>query len=540
VRTRSIVTIVWLTLAMSVSGAAVGFLVGRPAPAGNRLEARILDDAHGQPLAARVSVTEADGAALEIEGPHAHVQHLGQRWCYADGSLAVRIPGSGAVVAIRRGFETRPVSEKVASAAGAGTIARTFRLRRWIDMRGKGWVSGDVHAHLPAVGEAPLQMRGEDLNVANLLALGGVDVPANGRFTGRLVAGSLPGCEIYVGQEVQEWQMGHLTLLGLRSMVPGYPNPGGTLEYWTTHPHWDVVRAMRAAREQGGFVSWAHFENLPGFQSPVGIALGLVDAIELPTWGDATQLPSHWGPWDESGMTQAEFTVMRGVDLYYQYLNAGFRLPIAAGTDKVDEGMPLGGNRTYVPTPARPDYAGWLAGVKAGTGFVTNGPILEFEADGRAPGEAVEFQGTRRVTARVVARSTLPFTTLDIVLNGRTVGHRKAPIPANPPVDGVYTMEVEAAIDLARSGWLAARVLDDPDLNPRVLPRAASVFAHTNPVYFLQDGRKVREPASIAYLRRYVIGFQHWLEGHPPFARPEDRRNAQQDAEQALRLLDSL
>ena len=481
-RTRSLLTIIWLTLAMSASGAAVGFLVGRPPRAGNRLEARIVDDADGKPLAARVCVTDGDGEALEIEGPHTHVQYLGQRWCYVDGSLSVRIPGSGAVVAIRRGFETRPVSEKVASAAAAGTIAPTFRLRRWIDMRGKGYVSGDVHAHLPALGDAPLQMRGEDLNVANLLTLGGVDVPANGHFTGRLVEGSTPGCELYVGQEIQEWQMGHLTLLGLRSLVPGYPNPGGTLEYWTFHPHWDVLRAMRAARSQDGFVSWAHFENLPGSQSPVGIALGLVDAIELPTWGDATQLPAHWGPWDDSGMSQAEFTVMRGVDLYYQYLNAGFRVPVAAGTDKVDEGMPLGSNRTYVPTQARTDYAGWLAGIKAGTGFVTNGPILEFVADGRVPGEAVEFQGTKRIEARVVARSIQPFTTLDIVLNGQTVGHKKMPIPTNPPVDGVYTMEVETTIDLARSGWLAARVLDDPDLNPRVLPRGASVFAHTNPV----------------------------------------------------------
>ena len=333
--------------------------------------------------------------------------------------------------------------------------------------------------------------------------------------------------------------MGHLTLLGLKAMVPGYPNPGGALEYTDPHPHWDMVRALRAARGQDGFVSWAHFENLPGFQSPVAIALGLVDAVELPTWGDPTQLPSHWGPWDGSGMSPAEFTVMRGVDLYYQYLNAGFRLPIAAGTDKVDEVMPLGSNRTYVPTPARADYGGWLAGIKAGTGFVTNGPILELEADGRGPGEAVLFQGTKRITARVVARSILPFTTLDIVLNGQTVGHRKMP-SGEPAGDGVYTMEVETTIDLARSAWLAARVLDDPDLNPRVLPRGASVFAHTNPVYFLQDGRKVREQASIAYLRKYVMGFQHWLEGNPQFANPEDRRNARQDAEQALRVLDSL
>jgi hypothetical protein len=216
-------TILWLTLAMS-AGAAVGLLAGRPPRTGNRLEARIVDDADGEPLAARVSVTDPDGKALEVEGAHTHVQYLGRRWCYVDGSFSVRIPGSGAVVAIRRGFETRPVSEKVASAA-AGTIARTFRLRRWIDMRGKGYVSGDIHAHLPALGEAPLQMRGEDLNVANLLTLGGVDVPANGHFTGRPVAGSTPGCELYVGQEIQEVRDGPPALAAGQPAIrqPGRP-----------------------------------------------------------------------------------------------------------------------------------------------------------------------------------------------------------------------------------------------------------------------------------------------------------------------------
>ena len=529
-RTRSSL----LTALLSVAASA------HVVEAAGRLEARVVDDADGKPLAARVSVTDPDGRRLEIDGSHPHVEYRGRRWCYVDGSFSVSIPGAAADISIRRGFETRAFSERVTLDGAAQATRRTLRLRRWMDMRDKGYVSGDIHAHVPAPAEAPLQMRAEDLNVANLMTLGGAEVPANGHFTGRLDAVSTPGCEVYVGQEIQEWQMGHLTLLGLKSQVPGYGNPGGALEYWTTHPHWDLGRAMRAARLQGGVVSWAHFENLPGFQSPVGIALALVDAIELPTWSDATQLPAHWGPWDDSGMSQAEFTIMRGVDLYYQFLNSGFRLPIAAGTDKVGEDMPIGSNRTYVPTKGSADYAAWLAGVRLGTGFVTNGPILELEAGGGVPGEAIEFQGSKRVKAHARARSILPFTTLDIVLNGRTVGHKRLPIPANPPVDGVYSMEVEATVDLAESGWLAARVVDDPDLNPRVLPRGASVFAHTNPVYFLRDGHKVRQPTSIAYLRKWVTGFLRWLGGNPAFADPEDRRNAQQDAEQALRVLDGL
>jgi hypothetical protein len=101
-------------------------------------------------------------------------------------------------------------------------------------------------------------------------------------------------------------------------------------------------------------------------------------------------------------MPLPEFTVMRGVDLYYQFLNAGFRLPIAAGTDKVGEDMPLGSNRTYVPARAAPDYAGWLAGVKLGTGYVTNSPLLELrrEAAPRRDGRSSRARGGSRVPWR--------------------------------------------------------------------------------------------------------------------------------------------
>jgi hypothetical protein len=66
------------------------------------------------------------------------------------------------------------------------------------------------------------------------------------------------------------------------------------------------------------------------------------------------------------------------------------------------------------------------------------------------------------------------------------------------------------------------------------------VFAHTNPVYFLQDGRKVREEASIAYLRKYVKGVLHWLDTDPRFANDEDRREARRAAEEALRFYEGL
>ncbi len=502
----------------------------------SRLQGEIVDDGSGKPLAARVSIQDSCGKTLEIEGPHMHVEYLGKRWCYVDGSFLVDLPAGGLTLEIRRGFETRPLTATV-DHTSAKLVKKTFRLRRWTNTPERGYVNGDIHSHTPLPSEANLQMRAEDLNVVILLAgEGNRQTPF---FTGSLDSNSTPGREIRVAQEVRDWQMGHLTLLNLSKMVPGYTQVGGVLESWI-RPHWLMAPAMEMAHAQGGIVAWSHFSNLPGAESAVDIALGLVDVLELMTYDDPTQLPSHWGPWKHSGMSQGEFTVMRGMDLYYQYLNSGFRLPIASGTDRMDVDIPLGSNRTYVPTAGKPGYDGWLEGIKAGRGFITNGPILEFEADGRSPGDFIASDAPRTVKARVVARSILPFATLEIVQNGEVVGHKTVFVRDNPPKDGVYSMEVEATVSLDRSAWLAARVADDPDNKNRILPRGLSVFAHTNPIYFLRDGAKVREEASIRYLEKYVLGTIHWLKGGPPFANPAERDEALKRAEKALEYYRSL
>jgi hypothetical protein len=510
---------------------------------GGRLTAQVVDDATGAPLAARVAITDANGRFLEIEGKHEHVQQLKKRWCYVDGAFSVSLPPSGATVEIRRGLETRPLVEAVSGETKDGPIAKTFRLRRWTHMRGKGYVSGDLHAHFPALAVAAAEMRAEDLNALNLLVPGGND----GSFKGRLDDSSTPGCQIYLSQEVIDGQLGHLTLTGLTSLIPGYAVPGGTLEYAFSNPNEDILRAARATRAQNGIVSVAHFENLPGAGTPVGVALGLLDALELPTWADPMQLPAHLGPWDNSGTSTAEFTPMRGVDLYYQYLNAGFRLPIAAGTDKTGEEIPVGGNRTYVAAKGNADFAAWLAGVKSGAGFVTNGPILELEVDGHGSGDVIQFEGQKTIRARAIARSILPFTTIEIVMNGRPVAHKLTLVKndfglpeSNRPVDGIYTMEVEATVRLEQSSWLAARAFSNPDLTQRLLARESSVFSHTNPVYFLQEGRRVQDEASIVYLRKYVKGLLHWLSTKPAFASEQDRAAVQRDAEEAMRFYEGL
>jgi hypothetical protein len=496
-------------------------------------ELSIVDEQTAEQLAARISVTDQYGQCVHIDGPHSDVEYLGKKWCYQDGSLSVTTSEQGLNLEIRRGPETLPVKILL----DKGPNKQVIKLHKWIDMQQSGYLNGDIHIHTPFSETAHLQMKAEDLDVLNILV--GEDSVKNSQFTGNIDPSSSPGHTIYVAQEVRDWQMGHLTLLGLSSMVPGYPIVGGTLESYS-HTHWLMRHAMDETHRQGGVVAWSHFSNLPGAESPIAIALGKIDALELMTYDDPTQLPSHWGPWKNSGFSMAEFPVLRGMDLWYQYLNAGFKLPIVAGTDKMADDIPMGSNRYYAYTNGDTTYSAWLSAIKSGRGFITNGPILSFDVEGHTSGETVDFSGTRKVHARVTAQSILPFATLEIIVNGWTVGHKTIFTSDNPPVDGIYTMNVEAELELDNSCWIAARVAEDPDNKNRILPRGLSVFAHTNPVYFIRDGKSIKEEASIIYLKKYVRGTIHWLQTNPSFENPDDRLEALKLADDALQIYESL
>lgn len=493
----------------------------------------IADDKSGEQLAARVSITDHCGKIIHIDGNPTHVEYMGKHWCYTDGSFTFTSPDEGVSVEVQHGPQFLPA--KISPVKGPRK--QIIRLHRWIDMQQMGYMKGDIHIHTPFSATAALQMKAEDLDVLNILV--GEDSVKNKQFTSKTDPASSPGHTIYVAQEVRDWQMGHLTLLGLTSMVPGYPIVGGTLESYS-HPNWLMSHAMDETHKQGGLVACSHFSNLPGAESPVAIALGKIDAIELMTYDDPTQLPSHWGPWKNSGMPMAEFPVLRGMDLYYQYLNAGFRIPIVAGTDKMADDIPMGSNRFYAYTKGGNTYQDWLTAIKSGHGFITNGPMLIFNVDGHYPGDITDFKETKKVHAKVTARSVLPFATLEIIVNGWVVGHKTIFTVDNPPVDGIYTMTVETDLVLDKSSWIAARVAEDPDNKLRILPRGLSVFAHTNPVYFLKDGASVKDESSIFYLQKYVRGTIHWLKTNPSFTHPEDRLEALKLAEDANNIYESL
>ena len=144
--------------------------------------------------------------------------------------------------------------------------------------------------------------------------------------------------------------------------------------------------ACDEAREQDGVVIWCH--NGRGMEAPVAAVLGKLDAFNLfdPLWADL------------------EYTI------YYRMLNAGIRLPASTGTDW----FVCSSNRVYVGTESEFSYQAWLDGMKAGSTFITNGPSLMLEVDGRPVGSVLTPSRPRKLGCHVRWESHYPVTLAEL------------------------------------------------------------------------------------------------------------------------------
>ena len=127
---------------------------------------------------------------------------------------------------------------------------------------------------------------------------------------------------------------------------------------------------------------------------PVDVALGKVDYMEILGFSDHRSTARVW----------------------YQLLNLGYRIPAAGGTDAMANYSslrgPVGMNRVYARVPdgeVTPEK--WLAALKAGRSFATNGPLLGFTLGGAQIGDELQFNAAQpRVQFSVRLRSIVPWT----------------------------------------------------------------------------------------------------------------------------------
>jgi hypothetical protein len=475
----------------------------------NWVETVILDDATGQPVACRVHFRSPHGVPYQPHGHHNHVNSNNATWhvdvggdlrlgqityAYVNGRCQGWLPRGDLLVDVARGYEYEPLRTRVSIAPGQRRLE--LRLRRWTDMNAKRWFSGDTHVHFLSTQGSLREAQAEDLNVVNLLQSQWGSLFTNTEdFTGQPVTSNDGRTIVWANQENRQHMLGHLILLGLKEPVypwcsdgPSEAALGSTME--TTLSAW-----ADACHAQGGTVVIPHFP-VPNAEPATLVATGRADAVEMII---------------HQNYFHGE---------YYRYLNAGYRLPLVGGTDKMSSDVAVGQYRTYVYVPEDEEfsYAAWCRNLRAGRTFMSGGPLLELSVDGAAIGDMVHVAASGgTVEVRAVAESILPVHALQLVHNGRVVAESNAP-------GGTRKLVLNERVRVDANGWLCARV-GGPDYRPLAHHDTwrRGIFAHTSPVYVVcgEGNWSMADRDGLQYMRTLVGGSLEYIR-HMPARFPDE------------------
>ena len=436
----------------------------------------IRDAVTGQPTPARVHFSGPRG---EYVAPYGHHEQINTRWfmdygadvvvggknfAYVPGEFTTDMPVGEVFVEVCKGYEYAPVRRKLTIRPGQKRLE--LRIDRSADWRRNGWITADTHVHFISPHTAALQAQGEGINLVNLLASQWGRLFTNvGDIRGRVNVVE-DDTIVYVGTENRNHMLGHMSMLGTQGL-PVYPMCcGGPTEAWLGDPDFvSMAQWARENRRKGGLVIRPHYPYCGHTEDPVPILAGLVDALEIMDLHEGSFPTQEW----------------------YRYLNCGYRVAVAGGTDKMGAYCALGWMRTYARIdPNRPfTYGNWAKAVRAGRTFSTTGPQIDMTVDGREIGETIRMTpsgGT--VEVRASAECVWPLGRLEIVHNGHVVADRQVR-------GGAKALSLSAKVAVRQSGWIAARCCGQPR-HP-----GGYVAAHTSPVYLkVGDTRAFDGPAA--------------------------------------------
>ncbi len=490
-------------------------------PSKTWIRGRLVDTTTGRPVPARLAFHAGDGRYIP---PYGHRSDVNPGWfqdygadvqvgqssfAYVDGTFQVELPTGDVYVEISKGFEYEAVRQRLTIAPGQREL--DLPLRRLCDWRSTGWVTADTHVHFLSPSTALLEAQAEGLNLVNLLAAQWGDLFTN---VGDLAHGHLQSRDsetlVSLGTENRQHLMGHLGLLGGHG-DPVFPmSADGPSEGFIGDPMWSSMSDWAdACRQREGLVVAVHFPN-PNAELAAEIVRGKVDALELYPRADGAFRTLGYQEW-------------------YRYLNCGYRLSAAGGTDKMSAATPVGGNRTYAYLGSSPfTFENWAAAVRAGRTFSTTGPLLDFRADGQMPGGEIRLRpGGATVEVTLTALSYVPFHRLEIVFNGQVVAAREE-------TAGTRTLQWKERVKVPGPGWLAARC------SSRTPAARFGVAAHTSPVYVLIPGEKHFSAPAAAYFLKLIEGSRTYVDNlatRPDRERFERIRQTLREAHEKLHAL---
>jgi hypothetical protein len=384
-----------------------------------------VQDENGFPSVAAFTIRDRSGRLYPNPSKRLAPDFFFQPQVYRGNGESILVPDGTYTVVCSMGPEYYPQTKQITVTA-RGPNELSFAMKRWIDPSKYRWYSGDHHVHAagcshyqnPTEGVRPedmvRQVRGEKLNVGAVLTWGPCYYYQKQFFTGKDNPLSAPSQLMHYDLEVSGFpssHAGHLVLLGLKDQE--YPHCV-RIEQW---PTWDLP-ILRWAKSQGALTGFAHSgwglevksHELPNYDMPGFDGIGANEYIVDVTHPDTVDF-----------ISAADTPYVWELNIWYHTLNVGFRTRISGETDfPCITDARVGQGRVYAKIDGPLSYAAWLAALRAGRSYVSDGRshLMDFSVDGMevgTHGSEVKLATTGTVHARVKVSAYLP-----AVANGDT------------------------------------------------------------------------------------------------------------------------
>lgn len=484
-----------------------------------QLAVRVVDDATGEAIPARLILQTSDGKYLgdRLGASAQQWPNIEAHGLFMDGDETFEIPEGKTTLIAAHGLEYKAESRHVDVRAGK-TARVELRLKRVVDMRRSGWVSGDLHVHM-IHGENQRQTSYED--VALTCAANGLDFVSVGQeYVG---AGSLDlkgyqeKCRqasksrftMFLGGERPKNILGHQVILGCENPFVISEEP----------PYFHRASDIH---QQGGIVVYVHpLRYFPGKQYGG-------EWLDFPGNNLARELifDAYAGPaFDGLSVLSDEPAHADAHQLWFNLLNRGFFVPAFADSDACFDRPMLGlkapgfwSTYFYIGPDTPVTQQVLTEAVRKGRTMATTGPLLQFRIGGEISGSTLPLDGEpREVTIEAhypqhafsletVAKTQQPvgISRLELIRNGKVVKEWR---PDSTTAKATHRLEV------TEPGWYAARAygLDD-----------RWQVAVASPIYFAAQAMPAKRDPLTTLVRGRIYDFQ---KGQNRSGNVEIRRN---------------
>jgi hypothetical protein len=431
-------------------------------PGEGKLTLIVTDGPEGKPVPVRMHLKNQQKVARKALGAPFWFDHF-----VFPGQIALTLNKGNYTFVIERGPEYTDQSGHF-EMQGFAKDTKTVAMRRAVNMAEADWWSADLHIHRSAK-EIELLMQAEDLHVAPLVSW----TNEKNEWAG----GKLPKSPLvkFDGDRYYDQLAGEDHRAGGRLLFFNLPEPYELPNAETK----SLAQSDLLERMHGVEGAWIDAPSANAWDLPIWLSRGVIDSIGVASdrigrsglgrkeKDDgrpslvARKIGRESGVHDFAGWSQ---------EIYFNVLNTGLQIPPSAGSGSGEALNPLGYNRLYVRVDHDNfDYTTFWRAFRRGRVTVTNGPLLQPQANGRPPGQVFKLEAGERLEVDVAMNMTVRenVSYMQLIHNGRVAQSIRLE-------DWAKTGHFPPLV-IDQPGWFLVRVGTDQVETPR--------FAITGPWY---------------------------------------------------------